>query len=378
MSKRLIIFPRMGNSWISFKTYIKNIGDIPIIPRPLNKRVLELGVKYSPEGICFPFKVLLGQYLDLFERLNLGKERKVYIISLGGYGPCRFGYYNALHEKILKDLGYKNFEIITVEGIDHPFYRGFPKFIKMIGKLFGFHPPWRIIKGFINAGYKLYFIDKLEKLAYKIMPREINRGETLNTLNKALTILDKAPYNNLRKIKEAYEEGVEMLKRITIDKKKEVIKVGLVGEAYMLMDYDNNREIEKKLAYLGVEVDRSLRTSTWASDRIIFVKKHKEHMMKIIKPYLNCFIGGDGQESVMNTILYKEKGYDGVVHVLPFGCLPEIVAKEILAKVSRDIDMPVLSISLDEQTGEAGLITRLEAFVDLLRERKYKQKEVLV
>jgi predicted nucleotide-binding protein (sugar kinase/HSP70/actin superfamily) len=97
-------------------------------------------------------------------------------------------------------------------------------------------------------------------------------------------------------------------------------------------------------------------------------------MMEIVKPYLGEFIGGDGQESIMNTILYKEKGYDGVVHILPFGCLPELVAKEILVKVSKDIDMPVLTFTLDEQTGEAGLITRLEAFVDLIE----KRKEILI
>lgn len=374
MSKRLIIFPRMGNSYIAFKTYIKNIGDIPVVPRPLNKEILELGVKYAPEGICFPFKVLLGQYLDTFEKLKIGKDKKVYILCLGGYGPCRFGYYNALHEKILKELGYKNFEIVTVEWINGPLIKELPKFIKMVFKLIGFNAPWNIIRGFINAAYKLIAIDDVEKKAYNIMPRELNRGDTEKAFSEALKIIDEAPYNNLKKIKESHLKALDVLKEVEIDEEKEVLKVGIIGEVYMLLDYDNNREIEKKLSYMGVETDRSLTTTTWADDRIIHVKRHKKHMMEIVKPYLGEFIGGDGQESIMNTILYKEKGYDGVVHILPFGCLPELVAKEILVKVSKDIDMPVLTFTLDEQTGEAGLITRLEAFVDLIE----KRKEILI
>jgi predicted nucleotide-binding protein (sugar kinase/HSP70/actin superfamily) len=56
--------------------------------------------------------------------------------------------------------------------------------------------------------------------------------------------------------------------------------------------------------------------------------------------------------------------------VAPFTCIPEIVAKSILPRVSQDFRIPVLSLTIDEQTGRAGVETRLEAFIDLLRERR--------
>lgn len=85
--------------------------------------------------------------------------------------------------------------------------------------------------------------------------------------------------------------------------------------------------------------------------------------------------GGHGRESVGHTILYAKKGFDGVIHLSPFTCIPEIVAKSILPAVSKDYNISVLSISLDEQTGKAGLRTRLEAFVDLLDKKRQKFKE---
>jgi predicted nucleotide-binding protein (sugar kinase/HSP70/actin superfamily) len=81
-------------------------------------------------------------------------------------------------------------------------------------------------------------------------------------------------------------------------------------------------------------------------------------------------IGGHAQETVGNTILYANKGYDGVIQIYPLTCMPEIVAESILPAVQRDFDIPVLTLIIDELTGEAGYMTRVEAFTDLLVQRK--------
>ena len=53
--------------------------------------------------------------------------------------------------------------------------------------------------------------------------------------------------------------------------------------------------------------------------------------------------------------------------------MPEIVAQNILPKVSREEDIPILSLVLDEQTGKAGYITRIEAFIDLIKRKRMKK-----
>ena len=58
-----------------------------------------------------------------------------------------------------------------------------------------------------------------------------------------------------------------------------------------------------------------------------------------------------------------KEGVDGIVHILPFTCMPEIVAQSVLPLVSRDYQIPILTIVVDEHSAEAGIQTRLEAFV---------------
>jgi len=50
--------------------------------------------------------------------------------------------------------------------------------------------------------------------------------------------------------------------------------------------------------------------------------------------------------------------------------MPEIVAESILPTIQKDYDIPILTLVVDEMTGEAGYLTRLEAFVDLLKKRR--------
>ncbi|GAJ18425.1 unnamed protein product, partial [marine sediment metagenome] len=92
-------------------------------------------------------------------------------------------------------------------------------------------------------------------------------------------------------------------------------------------------------------------------------------MTKIHKaalPYLKRDIGGDGWESVGEKVLHS-KEYDGLIHLAPFTCMPEIVAQNIMPSTKENL--PVLTILCDEQITKTGMLTRLEAFVDLL-ERK--------
>ena len=81
-------------------------------------------------------------------------------------------------------------------------------------------------------------------------------------------------------------------------------------------------------------------------------------------------IGGHAQETIGNTVLYAKDGYDGVVQIYPLTCMPEIVAESILPAIERDYNIPVLTLIIDEMTGEAGYLTRIEAFVDLLNRRR--------
>ena len=97
---------------------------------------------------------------------------------------------------------------------------------------------------------------------------------------------------------------------------------------------------------------------------------HLERAYRMAKPYLMRDIGGDALECISDVMYAQEKGTDGLIHVSPFTCMPEIMSQNIFPKMREDVNLPILSLIMDEQTGKAGYITRLEAFVDLMRRKK--------
>jgi len=63
-----VSFPNMGNSWPAFKTFFECMGAEVILPDPTNRNDVKIGVKHSPEFVCFPFKTTLGDFVNAIEK----------------------------------------------------------------------------------------------------------------------------------------------------------------------------------------------------------------------------------------------------------------------------------------------------------------------
>lgn len=352
-----ITFPYMGTSHIAFKMLIKDLGHTPVVPPKPSKQTLSYGTQNSPEFACLPFKILLGSYLEAIEQ---GAD---VIISSGGSGPCRAGYYGILHQKILHDMGY-NTKIIVMES---PFQDVFD----FVSKINSIITPsgiswWSFLKFFRKAWEKLKVLDQTEHLSHQIRPYEINKGETTKVFKKCLQLIDEA--QSLPEILATRQITRNMLNEISQDHSRKVLKIGIIGEIYVLLEPFANHDIEITLGEMGVETHRSIYLSNWTRESTGI--ESDKNIIKAANPYINELFGGHGICSVGHTVLYAKKGFDGVVQLAPFTCIPEIVAKPILGKVTEDYGIPVLTVFLDEQTGKAGLQTRLEAFVDLLAQKQ--------
>lgn len=69
--------------------------------------------------------------------------------------------------------------------------------------------------------------------------------------------------------------------------------------------------------------------------------------------------------------LFKEGRVDGIIHVTAFGCGPDSMVDMLMEIASREYpDIPYMSITIDEHTGDAGTTTRLEAFYDMVTRKK--------
>ena len=64
----LVSFPNMGPNWVAFKTLIECMGVEVVLPDPTNREAIKIGVKYSPEFVCFPFKATLGDFKNALDK----------------------------------------------------------------------------------------------------------------------------------------------------------------------------------------------------------------------------------------------------------------------------------------------------------------------
>ena len=140
-----------------------------------------------------------------------------------------------------------------------------------------------------------------------------------------------------------------------------------------------NQYIQRKLGKLGAYCDDVTNSNIIIKRTIGFGlngKWSERRVEKEAKPYLKQKIGGFSRSTIADTVHAVKKGHDGVIHLYPFGCMPEIAAKDILKRISNKYGIPVLSVSRDEQTSDVGFNTRLEAFVDMIKLKKFGKKAV--
>lgn len=361
-----VTFPHLGNIYIPLQSFFESLGVEVVVPPACSKRTLELGVKNSPEFACLPLKINIGNFIEALEK---GADT---IVMAGGIGPCRFGYYAEVQKEILKDLGYK-FNMVVLEPPRGHILELIQK-LKMITNK-KTHSYKDLIYAAKLAWGKALLLDELDIMVCKARPREKSRGETEKFYKTAIKMLeevmDPAGIKDIqRKIKTMFCD----LNLIRSD----LPRIGITGEIYTVLEPFANLAIEKQLSEIGVEVHRSIYITDWIRHNLFpsFLKprEHKK-LLDMSKPFINCFVGGHGQETVAHVAKFAKEGFDGIIQLLPFTCMPEIVAKSVLPSASRRYSIPVMTLVLDEHAAEAGFATRLEAFVDMIKHKSEVQNE---
>ena len=356
MNKK-ITFPHIGNYYIPINYLLTKICKCEIIiPPNITKKTIELGSKYSPDYVCVPFKYNLGNFIE-----SLDKGANVILQAGGG---CRYGYYSELQEQILKDLNYK-FEFINFIENNHISINKLYKFAKKINKKLN------LIKFIYYLSNTFLMVIIMDKLG--IYMRE-NIG--FETKEKSFEKIEKELLNELQgkinklKLLLIYIKYKRKYKRCQINKPSNCLKVGIVGELYSIMEPYSSCYLEKKLAKKGVQVKR-LTTVTY----LLLQKKFKlKKLLKRGKKYIKYHLGADATESVVLSQELAKKGYDGIIHIKSFGCTPEINAMPIMAKISKDYNIPIIYFSFDSQDNTVGVDTRIEAFYDMIVSKKINKQ----
>lgn len=361
--KLKIAFPHMGTVYVAWAAGLRKFGLEPLVPPYTNRKTLSLGTKYSPESICLPYKLILGNFIEALEN---GAD---YVVMISSPGICRLGEYGKSLKMALCDLGYE------ANYLELNLYDGFAGMWRFLVELTGVRNPLKIIKA-INMSMRVFFtLDKLEKLLTFYRAREITSGTAERAFKSGVELFNSV--NNMKELKIAEKKAVELIRKVPIDRTKEVLYVDLTGEIFLVLDSFANQNIERELGKMGVQIRRSLTVSGFVKDAIIpkIFKKgetHLERAFRFAKPYLLRDIGGDALESVSDVVFADKNKKDGIIHISPFTCMPEIMSQNLFPTVREDCKIPILTLIMDEQSGKAGYLTRLEAFVDLMRRRKRK------
>ncbi len=364
--KMVLGIPSMGNLGTVI-SYVFNKMGISIISPPITGQTVEKGLEIAPEFICFPMTVTIGQMRQALEK---GADT---LFMVSGKGRCRLGWYGNVQEILLQKAGYE----FTMVQVDSPFplQSNFRKFADSLGRISGGVSRSVLWQALLGGYRRALLLDRAENELMYIRAVEKKRGEGDRLFRKFKEELAAAdgPLNPWA-IYRLYRHSLEA----AMQGKKHPYKVRLIGEIYAVLEEYVNMNIIKKLGSLPehrVWVERELNTTVWFRHNIINDPRLWKRSQKIVdaaKPYLSEHVGGHGQDNVGLAALAPRENADGIIHLFPFTCMPEIIAQNALTRISAESGLPVLTIITNEQTGEAGIHTRMEAFVDIMEERRRK------
>lgn len=192
------------------------------------------------------------------------------------------------------------------------------------------------------------------------LPRTITEPIYATSLKKLYNWAEVAAReitNDRSKVKRAFNSAIAKQKnyKMGIDDNNYRLKIALGGHPYNIYDSFTNMNIVKKLNKLGVGVI----TEETIDDDLI-----NKEVDKLYKTPFWTFARNSYGFMVYGS---KNKVFDGIIYVSSFACGIDSVVVELVKEAIGNC--PFMVLKIDEHTGEAGIDTRIEAFIDML-ERK--------
>ncbi|KLU66214.1 hypothetical protein DEAC_c16130 [Desulfosporosinus acididurans] len=138
------------------------------------------------------------------------------------------------------------------------------------------------------------------------------------------------------------------------------LKITLIGHSYLVQEcYANLNLLQRLREHAEVNLIQHVERED--------VEAHLSGLRKKLFWSHAKQIYGAGNKFVEDPTI------DGIIYLTCFGCGTDSMVQELLAQKVRKHHKPYMVITLDEHTGEAGLVTRLEAFLDMVERRKVRE-----
>ena len=305
--------------------FFNHLGIEIILSSPTTKKTLSDGSSLVVTETCLPIKIYVGHIVEL---VNKG-IKKIFVPSIQSIAPK---IYNCSKIRGLPDLIRNvvkgDFEIVEATLDKSEKNLGLYEFLKQAVKPFGIYDE-KLIKEASRAGFVV-------QNNFRVM---MQQG------------LD-------------FEEALKNAKsgKVVIAPKQEdtpgAINVALVAHGYNIYDKKASMDIFKKLKNMGVKVHSAYQLTDGelqSGIRALDTTEYWANQMEVT--------GCAGH-------YLKSDKIDGIITITAFGCGPDSLMIEDIKRKAKNFSKPLLNLSIDEHTGEAGFVTRLEAFCDMLFRNK--------
>jgi predicted CoA-substrate-specific enzyme activase len=350
------------------------------------------GRKYTSGKECYPCIITTGDILRQIHSPGFDPDRSAFFMPTA-FGPCRFGQYNKFQRMMLDDLGLEDVPMILLD--QDKDYQGD---LKNLGADF------RKL-----AWVGIVLVDTLQKILRETRPYEVNKGECDQLYEKYLRKCEQVveARGDLRVVAREARQAFEQVK---VDRRRVRPKIGLVGEVFVRCNQFTNHFIVRKIEAMGGEAilppfEEWVNYIGWsrmtdakmdhqykrlAVEKITdFIQRRERykilnefrgaitkffdeapsnHVVGLGQRYLDPSVRGEPILSMGRCVEYAEAGCDGVVNLYPFNCMPGTIVNALLAKFTKDWDMPVLKVAYDGLQQSTELV-RIEAFMHQCRER---------
>ncbi|MDY6934904.1 MAG: hypothetical protein SVZ03_11890 [Spirochaetota bacterium] len=397
LKRRTVYVPQMNYAGSrALAAALRSVGINAAVSPDDNRIGFDLAGKYLSGDECLPERVTLGGLLKILIDEKIDAKDVAFFMPTAG-GPCRFGQYRTLIQKILTDIGFE--DAIILSPSSHDGYAGLTDASNELMR---------------TAWWSVVSSDILMKLLLRTRPYELNSGESDQIFERSTgdicSVLEKR-----NKLKEKFRELQAVLIRIRDEFRaipatytKDRPLIGILGEIFCRMNPFSNEDLVRRVEDLGGECWVSdISEWIWYTNRetrkrivdsgnsfsrdMIFdmiknrIQRHDEH--RLIKPFHEDLKGYEEPEdiniileaslpylpvdgalgemvlTVGKSIYLYGKGIDGIIDISPFTCMNGIATESVFPNLSRDYDnIPIKNFYFD------GTVTNLEADLDIFLE----------
>lgn len=310
-----------------WKTFYEELGHEIVLSGETNKNILNMGIKVCVDEACLPVKIFHGHVEDIKEKVDFLFIPRLMSVSYGEFICPKFC---GLPEMIIHSI---------------------PELPPVLKPDFNFH------------GKKVNLNKTIEEM---IGPLDIEFNAAQKAFHRGMEqieIYKKNLYNGFLP-QEALGFTEEMEPKDPIVKYKGRILV--LSHPYHLYDTFTNMNLLKKMETMGYS---TMTADTLSSERINY------YAATLPKRMFWTF----GREIIGAALYTLEEGLPikGIVYLTSFACgVDSILVDYIERQFKRRSSIPFMQLTIDEHTGEAGIDTRLEAFIEMIERRDFDDRNL--